>query len=143
MAFDGTTWDRVTNGAGTAATAMRTTLASDDPAVTALQLIDDTIFTDDAAFTPGTSKVQVLGAMADETSPDSVDEGDAGALRMTLTRFLKTSLGDLLSGEDQTNNVQAIVAKPLAVTSYSLSWDDSAALESSSVSKASGFFKVP
>jgi hypothetical protein len=55
-------------------------------ALTALQLIDDTIFTDDAAFTPATSKVGVIGLQADETGTDSVDEGDAGAPRMTLDR---------------------------------------------------------
>jgi hypothetical protein len=60
----------------------------DGNALTALQLIDDVIFTDDAAFTPGTSKVSVIGAQADESSTDSVDEGDAGALRMTLDRKL-------------------------------------------------------
>lgn len=57
-------------------------------ALTSLQLIDDVVFTDDAAFTPGTSKAIVIAAQADETSPDSVDEGDAGALRMTLARQL-------------------------------------------------------
>lgn len=52
MAFDGTTWDRVTNGAGTAATAMRTTLASDDPAVVAVQIIDDWDESDRAKVNP-------------------------------------------------------------------------------------------
>lgn len=42
--------------------------------------------TDDAAFTPGTSVVSVVGFQADEASTDSVDEGDAGAARMTLDR---------------------------------------------------------
>lgn len=46
---------------------------------------------DDAAFTPGTSSVVVAGALADETATDSVDEGDAGALRMTLNRRLITA----------------------------------------------------
>lgn len=58
----------------------------DGSALTALQLIDDSIFTDDAAFTPATSKVTVAGYQADETATDSVDEGDAGAARMTLDR---------------------------------------------------------
>ena len=49
--------------------------------------VDGTI-ADDAAFTPATSKVFPMGAFADETSPDSVDEGDAGAVRMTLDRRL-------------------------------------------------------
>lgn len=60
----------------------------DGSALTSLQLIDDCIFVDDAAFTPGTSKVAVVAAQADEASTDSVDEGDAGALRMTLDRKL-------------------------------------------------------
>jgi hypothetical protein len=44
--------------------------------------------TDDSAFTPGTTEVIVMGAHADETTPDSVDEGDAGAVRMSLDRML-------------------------------------------------------
>lgn len=58
----------------------------DGATLTSLQLIDDTVFTDDAAFTPGTSKVLGVGLQADETSTDSVDEGDIGAPRMTLDR---------------------------------------------------------
>lgn len=60
----------------------------DGAALTALQLIDDAVYSDDAAFTPGTSKVIGIGAQADETSTDSVDEGDIGAPRMTLDRKL-------------------------------------------------------
>lgn len=41
---------------------------------------------DDAAFTVGTSETVPVGYLADETSPDSVDEGDMGAARMTLDR---------------------------------------------------------
>jgi hypothetical protein len=41
---------------------------------------------DDAAFTPATSRVIMAGFEADEGSTDSVDEGDAGAARMTLDR---------------------------------------------------------
>lgn len=58
----------------------------DGAALTALQLLDDTVFADDAAFTPGTSKVSAIGFIADETATDSVDEGDVGAARMTLDR---------------------------------------------------------
>lgn len=43
---------------------------------------------DDAAFTPGTNRVLPIGAFADETGSDSVDEGDLGAVRMTLDRKL-------------------------------------------------------
>jgi hypothetical protein len=53
---------------------------------TSVQLIDDTIVVDDAAFTPATTKVNMAGFMTDETSTDSVDEGDGGAARMTPDR---------------------------------------------------------
>lgn len=58
----------------------------DGSALTSLQLIDDAIYADDAAFTPATSKVMAIGLQADEGSTDSVDEGDVGAPRMTLDR---------------------------------------------------------
>lgn len=58
----------------------------DGAALTALQLIDNSILVDDAAFTPATSSVTMAGFEADETATDSVDEGDAGAARMTLDR---------------------------------------------------------
>lgn len=41
---------------------------------------------DDAAFTPGTSEVLPIGFTADEAAPDSVNEGDIGAARMSLDR---------------------------------------------------------
>lgn len=44
--------------------------------------------TDDAAFTPATGTGTVIMGFADESAPDSVDEGDAGAVRMTLARGL-------------------------------------------------------
>jgi hypothetical protein len=58
----------------------------DGSALTALQLLDNTIIVDDAAFTPATTSVNMAGFQADETATDSVDEGDAGAARMTLDR---------------------------------------------------------
>lgn len=64
----------VTN-AGTFATQV------DGSALTALQLIDDPVFADDAAFTVGTSKVTMGGvlAVAHGTNPDEADALDAGA----------------------------------------------------------------
>lgn len=53
---------------------------------TSLQLLDDVIFVDDSAFTPATSKIAVVGFVADEATPDIVDEGDVGVARMTLDR---------------------------------------------------------
>lgn len=77
------TWD-ITN-AGTFAVQVN------GDALTSLQLIDDAVYTDDAAFTPGTSKIIGVGFEADESSTDSVDEGDIGAARMTLDRKVITT----------------------------------------------------
>ena len=44
--------------------------------------------TDDAPFTPASDDGSVAFAVADDVSPDSVDEGDAGAVRMSLDRVL-------------------------------------------------------
>lgn len=49
-----------------------------------------TAMADDAAFTPATTQGTPAFALADEVTPDTVDEGDAGALRMTLDRKLLT-----------------------------------------------------
>lgn len=46
--------------------------------------------TDDGAFSVATDAVDGIAALADETSPDSVNEGDAGIVRMTLDRKLLT-----------------------------------------------------
>lgn len=58
---------------------------------------------DDAAFTVATTRVLPTGLLADETSPDSVDEGDIGIPRMTLDRkaivtsYPSSTTGDGLS----------------------------------------------
>jgi hypothetical protein len=41
---------------------------------------------DDAAVTPATTRVLMVGYTADDTATDSVDEGDGGMARMTLNR---------------------------------------------------------
>jgi len=64
------------NAGATSATTLRVIEATDAPAVKV----------DDAAFTPATTAVKMAGFFADEASTDSVDEGDAGAARMTLDR---------------------------------------------------------
>lgn len=90
--YDGSAWDRAP---GTAADGMLVNLGAnndvtnggtfavqvDGDALTALQLIDDSIFADDAAFTVGTSKVSVIGgvAVAHGANPDAADANDAVA----------------------------------------------------------------
>lgn len=64
-------------------------------ALTALQLIDDPVFADDAAYTLSTSKAQVIAGIAvetDGTDPGTVSaEGDAAALRTDRARRLLVS----------------------------------------------------
>lgn len=48
---------------------------------------------DDSVFTPGVDSGTVIMGFADEESPDSVGEGDAGAVRITLDRKLHTVAG--------------------------------------------------
>lgn len=43
-------------------------------------------YVDDAAFTVATDTVAAVGMLADESTPDSVNEGDIGIPRMTLDR---------------------------------------------------------
>lgn len=61
-------------------------------ALTALQLIDDPVFADDAAYTLSTSKGNVAAGVAvqtDGTDPTAVSaEGDAAALRTDMNRIL-------------------------------------------------------
>jgi len=58
-------------------------------ALTSLQLLDDTIIADDAAFTIGTTKVNMAGgyAVAHGANPDAADAGDAGAILMNRHRI--------------------------------------------------------
>lgn len=67
--------------------------------MTAVQYIDDIVKVDDAAFTPGTSKIAVVGYTFDDVSPDSVNEGDAGAGRISANRCQYFNLRDGAGGE--------------------------------------------
>src|SRR5262245_55843066 len=54
---------------------------------------------DDSAFVVGTEIVAGSGALADEVSPDSVNEGDIGLVRMSLNRILYNTIRDGLGNE--------------------------------------------
>jgi hypothetical protein len=61
----------------------------DGSALTALQVIDNPVIVDDAAFTAATTSVMMSGFIADETpTADSADSGDGIAVRATLDRKL-------------------------------------------------------
>ena len=84
----------------------RISIATDDNAVTSLGLIDDAIVADDAAFTPATTKVMMAGFEFDDSAPDSVNEGDAGAARMSANRNVYTNIRDN-AGNERGLNVAA------------------------------------
>lgn len=120
MGFNGTTWDRLksttANGLDVDVTRVGGTVTVDNvgtfavqvdgDALTALQKIDDPVFVDDAAFTPGTSSVMVGGFLFDDTAPDSVDEGDVGAARMSSNRNQYIQIRDG-AGNERGANVDA------------------------------------
>jgi hypothetical protein len=72
--------------------AMLTSLQTIDNAISGNEMQVDIVsggitgVVDDSAFTPGTTETVAVGFFADETSPDSVNEGDLGAARMSLDR---------------------------------------------------------
>ena len=78
----------------------------DGAALTALQVIDNSIVVDDAAFTPATTSVNMAGFTFDDTTPDSVGEGDAGAARMSGNRNIYTQLRDA-AGNERGANINA------------------------------------
>lgn len=92
-------------------------IASDQSAVS---VSPDTTLTDDAAFTPGTSKVSPIGATFDDTTPDSVDEGDIGAVRMSANRNVYTTIRDA-AGNERGVNVDA--SNQLAVSAAQATHD--------------------
>jgi len=74
-----------------------------------------TSHTDDAAFSIGSaSSITPMGALADETAPDSVDEGDVGVPRMTLDRKLLTRIVGATDGNrvdvDASGHLQVDIA---------------------------------
>lgn len=73
---------------------------------TAVELIDNTIVVDDAAFAPATTSVQMVGFVFDNVATDSVDEGDAGAARMSANRNIFTTVRDA-AGNERGQNVDA------------------------------------
>ena len=127
-AFDGTTWDRVTNGGGVEATALRVTVANDstglisvddnagsltvDGTVTAnagtgtFTTSDTATLVDDAGFSAGSSRVMTIGAILDDVGPDTIDEEDIGAVRMSANRNLYVRIRDN-AGNERGLNIDA------------------------------------
>jgi hypothetical protein len=101
-AFDGTDWERLRCDPTTRRLEVE---VENTPTVTAnagtgtFTTQDTASKVDDAAFTPATDRVVMVGAEFDDTTPDSVDEGDAGAMRMSARRELYIQVRDAAGNE--------------------------------------------
>ena len=73
--------------------------ASGDLQVDVLSSVGAGSMTDDAAFTPGTSTITAVGGLFDDVSPDSVNEGDGGAFRMSARREAYVQIRDAAGNE--------------------------------------------
>lgn len=83
------------------------TVAADTASIkTAVEKIDNSTIVDDNSFTPASDSVQMAGFTFDDTTPDSVDEGDAGAARMSANRNVYTQIRDA-AGNERGMNVDA------------------------------------
>lgn len=82
---------------------------------------DNTSQIDDAPFSPATGRILMIGATFDNVTPDTVDEGDGGAMRMSQRRALHVELRDAAGNERGVNidannrlgvSVEALVSIP-------------------------------
>lgn len=88
--------------------------------------------TDDAAFTVATDAIVTIGALIDETSTDSGDEGDAVAIRATADRILRVVSQQRSSASTKANVASSassvtILAANTARRGASI-WNDSSAI---------------
>jgi hypothetical protein len=83
----------VTSVAGTVTVANGGTFVvqEDGAALTALQLIDDAVYVDDANWINNTSKHLLVGGVY-ESSPQTITDGDVGPLEVDTNGYLKVSL---------------------------------------------------
>lgn len=77
-----------------------------------------------------------IGGVYNSTQP-TLTNGQRGDVQLDVRANLSSTLGTLLSGEDQTNNILAVVRKPLSVNTYAWTVSKSSAYEASRVAKAS------
>jgi hypothetical protein len=66
-----------------------------------------TSIADDATFTIATTTVTPIGGLFDDVSSDSVNENDAGAVRMSANRYLYTAIRDGETGAERGAGVTA------------------------------------
>ena len=88
------------------------------------------VIVDDAAFTPATDSVTMAGFEYDDTTPDSVDEGDAGAARMSANRNQYMQIRDAAGNErgvnvDASNQLAVYDADAVTALQIMDDWDES------------------
>jgi hypothetical protein len=88
------TWN-ITNVSGTVSLPTgAATSANQTTEITALQLIDDAIVADNAAFTDGTTKLDMAGYIYDEVAGTALTENDAAAARINVNRAQVQTIED-------------------------------------------------
>jgi hypothetical protein len=70
------------------------TSANQTTEITALQLLDDAIIADNAAFTDGTTKLDMAGYIYDEVAGTALTENDAAAARINVNRAQVQAIED-------------------------------------------------
>lgn len=88
------TWN-ITNVSGTVSLPTgAATAANQSTEITSLQLLDDTIVADNAAFTDGTTKLDMAGYIYDEVAGTALTENDAAAARINVNRAQIAAIED-------------------------------------------------
>jgi len=84
-------------------------------ALTALQLLDDVIYVDDADWSDGSSKHMLVGGLY-QSSPQSITDGDVGPLQVDSNGRLIVSPGTALDVSGATVTVSGTVTADLGAT---------------------------
>lgn len=82
--------------------------------------VREVLIADNAAFTPGTDAVLMAGFEFDDTTPNTLDEGDSGAARMSSRRELYIQIRDAAGNErglnvDSSGNITVNVTGTVTV----------------------------
>lgn len=93
--------------------------ASASSGLTALQLIDDVIYADDADWTNNSSKHALVGGLY-ESSPQSITDGDVGPLEVTGTGSLRTETTERAVSNSTIIATTLLDDNPTSATSSSL-----------------------
>lgn len=102
-------------------------------ALTSLQLIDDVIITDNAAFTDGTTKVSMNGFIYDEVAGTALSENDSGAARINSNR---SQIGVIEDGVTRARYATVTAANSLKVDGSGVTQPVSLASGATAIAKA-------